>query len=200
MFQTWFTVFVAVTGVLSLLPYRERALLPAPSGTEQGLLAQDISANGPETIVDQAIRGTDGLVGRDGLAGRGARRLIAGGPRGATVPGTAGLAGTPSALLPGTGGGANGAGADGAVGAPGVGPVALAGNQGGLNPGGSPAGPGNPPTGPQGPAVLSGAAGELLAAVVPEPSTWLMFIVGMLALGQALRLSGSRQLRMQARS
>ena len=200
MFQTWFTVFVAVTGVLSLLPYRERALLPAPSATEQGLLAQDISANGPEAIVEQAIRGSVGPVARDGLAGRGARRLIAGGPRGATVPGTAGLGGTPSALLPGAGGSGNGVGGDGAAGVPGAGPVALAGNQGGLNPGGSPAGPGNPPTGPQGPAVLSGAAGELLAAVVPEPSTWLMFIAGMMLIGQALRLTRARQFRTQPQS
>lgn len=189
--QTWFSAFVVLVGLLSLLPYRERALLPVPSANEQGFLAREITQDGPDQLVGDAITGTSGGPSPIGsVSGSGARRLIPGLIRAAAVPGTTtladviGAAGPAGAGIPGEGGGPAQSGAAAGEG----GTANLAAAQGGV--GNSPAGPvGNNPalSGPQGPTVLAGTAGQLLAAVVPEPSTWLLFVSGLMAVGWGLR-------------
>ena len=197
--QAWFLGFAALTGLLSLLPYRERALLPVPTATEQGFLAREINNQGTDQIVSNAVTGTSGdpTIG-GGAAAAGARRLIPALVRAAGVPGTTSLA---EAIGSGATGPA-GAGLPGGDTAPGAvnGDAAvnnLAGGTGGL--GGQTVTAGqnssNQVTGPQGPTVLAGTAGELLAVVVPEPSTWLMFVSGLMAVGWATRRSRLRQIR-----
>lgn len=186
--QSWFVAFAALTGVFSFFPYRERALLPAPAANEQGLLAREISAQGTTDIVNDTIAGTTRQLARDTIGSAGARRLIPAQIRGTDVPGTTTLSNvlpSGSSTLPGIAGdAANAPGQGGAVNLAGVGGVPGA-------PGSTPGQTVNNPqiNGPQGPAVLAGAASELLAAVVPEPSTWLMFIAGMMAIGGGLRRS-----------
>ena len=203
--QPWFLMFAALMGLLSLFPYRERALLPVPSATEQGFLAREITRQGPEQIVSDAITGTSGqqtLGGGAASAAAGARRLIPALVRAAAVPGTTTLAdvlgtGTAPGSLPGATPGSDPSGQSGAAGngtggAPGTGGTNLAAGPG-ANPGGGAngglTGGGNGPTAPIGPAVLAGTASQLLSSVVPEPSTWLMFIAGLLIVGYALRRS-----------
>lgn len=201
--QSWFLAFVAITGVLSVFPYRERALLPAPSGNEQGFLAQEITRRGTTELVNDTIAGAGDQAARGPLgqaAGAGARRLI---------PALARVDGLPANGGPGISGGTGGAtstllipeGADGGAGAVNLadGGGAPGGVGGGTSPG--PGAPGaSPVNAPQGPAVLAGAAGELLAAVVPEPSTWAMFIAGLMVVGQGLRRARRPLVRIAARS
>lgn len=173
----------------ALLPYRERALLPVPGGGEQGLLAQEITNKGTSSIVEEAISGATAGRAVDRIAGRAARRLIAGLARGDVAPGTIGLGGAAvgQGTLPGAAG-TDGAGSGGGAGGGTDGVAALAGATGGSGLPASPVGASNPLTGPQAPAFLAGGGvSELLAAAVPEPATWMMFIVGFLALGRALR-------------
>lgn len=194
--QSWFVAFAAVTGVLSIFPYRERALLPVPSANEQGLLAQEISAQGTTDIVNDAIVGTARQLARDTIGSAGARRLIPAQIRGTDVPGASTLGNvlaTTTDGLPGAAGTTTGAGpVDGNVATL----AGVTGPQGSQNaaPGQGTTGA-NPLSAPQGPAVLAGAASQLLAAVVPEPSTWMMFVVGLMAVGHALRRRSGAALR-----
>ena len=193
--QTWFAAFVAIAGVVSFLPYRERALLPAPSRNEQGFFAQEISQGGTSGLVNNAIAGSGSArINRDTVAGRGARRLIPALAQAAGVPGTSTLTGGAGLALPLVSDGVGDvAGADGNI-------VNLAAAPGTFNtPPGQGETPGSPDA-PQGPAVLSGVAGELLAAVVPEPSTWLLFIAGLMLVGRSLRKAQRGALTMLQKS
>lgn len=191
--QSWFLAFAAMTGLLSLLPYRERALLPVPAASEQGFLAREIATQGPEQLVGNAVTGSSD---QQGLPGGGARRLIPALVRAAAVPGTTTLADVLNNPAAGTGALPAGAGAGAGTGTDSGGAAGTAslaagsGSGSGVGPGvGAPgANPaGNPVVGPQGPTVLAGTASQLLAAVVPEPSTWMLFVAGLMLVGYGLR-------------
>lgn len=182
--QTWFAVFVVVTGVVSLLPYRERALLTAPGSLEQGLLAQEISQHGAGSLVSDLI-GSSPVRLHGAVQGRGP------GKQRATEPSAVmfGSARSPMALSE-----------DAPLGFTGVpqggGPAFALGGDG------EPDGPSKPVGGGQSPfqappvvQAAPGTTGELLGSAVPEPATWVLFTAGLLALAHGLRRASGVRVR-----
>lgn len=194
----WPVLAFAILAMLALLPFSERSLVMIPNTVEQGLLAQQVSEEGAESILGNLLSGR-GAASAGSLA-TGARRLIArqiariGTPVGGNAPAT-GTAPDLDELL-------NGALADQGENAPAL----LAGLGDGLpgqNPSASPAGTGgqNGLNGPIGPGFGSGGATNLASPIapvvepatpaVPEASTWVLMIFGLLLVAAALRARSS---------
>lgn len=189
--RAWAVTFCLCAIFFAAIPYRERALMPLPDAEERGLLAQQVAERGTASLVSDVVNEFVPLGQATATRGpRGARRRIDGlasPSNGLTADEVRRLAAAPA--VTNDSGDAGGQAFDPADQPPA--PSAPSGDGVSLP---------SQLNGPPSPGFLAGSAPVVVAAPVPEPGTWMLFIAGLAAVGLALRSVGRNHAGISARA